>query len=129
MTERRSKETETTKVQKDDNIVQRIVYTVFGLVMAVLGFRLVFRLLGANPDNVFVRSIYSITQPIVGIFEGILPQSAVNGPETTAVFEPATVIAMLVVALIAWIVLRLITPRKGQRVEKTEYTEERKPME
>ena len=126
MTEQMTKETETYKSKQDSNIVQRIIYTIFGVISAVLAFRLIFKLLGANPENVFVRGIYAFTQPIVGIFEGIFSSATINGAETTAVFEPATLIAMVVIALIAWVVLKLITPRSGNRFEKTEYTKHNK---
>lgn len=129
MAEQISKETETYKTKQDSNIVQRVIYTIFGLITAVLAFRLIFRILGANPENGFVRSIYALTQPLVGIFEGILSQTAIGGSESAATFEPATVIAMVVVALIAWVVLQLITPRSGNRIEKTEYTKQNKSEE
>lgn len=126
MTEQMTKETETYKSKQDSNIVQRIIYTIFGVISAVLAFRLIFKLLGANPENVFVRGIYAFTQPIVGIFEGIFSSATINGAETTAVFEPATLIAMVVIALIAWVVLKLITPLGGNRLERTEYTKHNK---
>ena len=126
MTEQMTKETETYKSKQDNNIVQRIIYAIFGVISAVLVFRLIFKLLGANPENVFVRGIYASTQPLVGIFEGIFSSATVNGAETTAIFEPATLIAMVVVVLIAWVVLKLITPRSGNRFEKTEYTKHNK---
>ncbi len=116
MTEQMTKETETYKTKHNSNIAQRIIYTIYGLISAILAFRLIFKLLGANPENVFVRGIYTITQPVVGIFEGIFSSASINGAETTAVFEPATLIAMVVIALIVWAVLKLITPRSGNRV-------------
>ncbi len=124
--EQMTRETETQKIKQDSNLVQRIIYTIFGLISAVLAFRLIFKLLGANPESVFVRVVYAVTQPIVGIFEGIFSSGTINGTETTAVFEPATLIAMVVIALIAGIVLKLITPRSGNRSEKTEYTKHNK---
>jgi hypothetical protein len=58
----------------------------------------------------------------VGIFEGIFSRGTATGAETTAVFEPATLIVMVVIGLIAWGVLRLMTPHTGIRVERTETT-------
>jgi heme/copper-type cytochrome/quinol oxidase subunit 4 len=120
--EQMTKETETRKTKQDSNTAQRIIGTIFGVIQAALAFRLIFKLLGANPENGFVRGIYAITQLFVGIFEGIFSSAATNGAETTAVFEPATLIAMVVIALIAWAVLKLSTPRSGNRFERTEYT-------
>ena len=109
--------------RQESHSTQRIVGTIFGVVEVVLAFRLIFKLLGANPINVFVKGIYSVTDGFVGIFEGIFSRFATKGVETTAIFEPATLIAMVVVAIAAWVVLRLITPSTGSRFERTEYTE------
>src|SRR5665648_1103186 len=40
----------------------RIVYYILGLLEVLLGFRLVFKLLGANPGSGFVSFIYSISE-------------------------------------------------------------------
>ncbi len=127
MTEQVSKETETYKTKHNSSNARRIIYTIYGLISAVLAFRLIFRLLGANAENFFVRGIYALTQPLVGIFEGIFSQSAINGSESAATFEPATVIAMVVIALISWVVLQLMPPHGGKRLEKTEYMKQDKP--
>jgi len=126
MVEQMTKKTKIYKTKQDSNIVQRIIYTIFGVISAILAFRLIFKLLGANPENGFVRGIYAFTRPIVGIFEGIFSSATINGAEITAVFEPATLIAMVVIALITWFVLKLITPPRGNRFENTEYTNHNK---
>lgn len=89
--------------------MKRIIGLIFGVIDAILLLRLVLKLLGANPENVFVNGIYVITQPFVGIFEGIFAQIAIPGINATAVFEPATLIALLVVGLIAWVLQRIFT--------------------
>ena len=118
-----NKQTETQKSKPESNIAQRIVGTVFGIAEAILVFRLVFKLLGANPGNIFVRVLYAGTQFFVGIFEGIFARTPTGIAGKVAVFEPATLIAIVVVALVAWIFLKLLTPREGTRTQKTEYTE------
>jgi hypothetical protein len=122
MAEQMIKETETHKIRQNSNLVQRIIYTVSSVILAVLAFRFIFRLFGANPDNGFVRVIYALTKPFVAIFEGIFSTATIGSAETSVVFEPATLIAMVVIALISWIVLKLITPSRGNRFESTEYT-------
>ena len=124
MAEQVTKEVETFETKHDSNTLQRIVYIVFAVFSAILAMRLVFRLLGANSENAFVSGIYSFTQPIVGVFEGIFAPITMNGGETTAVFEPAIVIAMVVIALIFWVVLKLMAPSSSSRYEKVE----RKPQ-
>ncbi|MHC1720349.1 MAG: YggT family protein [Clostridiaceae bacterium] len=95
------------KTKQETYVAQRIIGTIFGIIEAILAFRLIFKLLGANPGNVFVNSIYNFTHPFVGIFEGIFPQLSIKG---AAGFEPETLIAMVVIALIAWAVMRLLHP-------------------
>jgi uncharacterized membrane protein len=118
-----NKQTETEKSNPKSNIAQRLAGAVVGIIEAVLAFRLVFKLLGANPANGFVHGVYAVTQFFVGAFAGIFSQTAMGAPNAIAVFEPATVIGMAVVALIGWFVLKVLTPRDGARSQKTEYTE------
>jgi len=115
-------QTETQDTKAESNTSKRIVGVIFAVVEVVLAFRLIFKGLGANPSNGFVRAIYGVTQFLVGIFEGIFSRGTASGAETTAIFEPATLIVMVVIALIAWGVLRLMTPHTGTRVERTETT-------
>lgn len=122
MTEQMTRETETHKIKQSSNVAQRIIYTISSVILVLLAFRFIFKLFGANPDNVFVRGIYAFTQLFVGIFEGIFSTATINGAETTAIFEPATLIAMVVIALIFSVVLKFITPSRGNRFESTEYT-------
>jgi len=72
---------------------------------------------------VFVNGIYGLTKPIAGIFEGIFAQGALPSINATAIFEPATLIALVVVALITWILqkifqscLRIIQSEKTMRM-------------
>jgi heme/copper-type cytochrome/quinol oxidase subunit 4 len=118
-----TKQTETRNTEPENHTAKRIVGVVFAVVEVILAFRLVFKGLGANPTNGFVRGIYGVTQPLVGIFEGIFSRGTTSGAETTAVLEPATLIVMVVIALIAWGVLKLMTPHTGAHVERTEYTQ------
>lgn len=121
--EQMTRQTEMRNTEPENHSAKRIVGVIFAIIEVILAFRLIFKGLGANPANVFVRGIYGITQFLVGIFEGIFSRVTTSGAETTAVFEPATLIAMVVIALIAWGVLKLMTPHTGTRVERTEYRE------
>ncbi len=114
---------ETRDTKQESLTARRIVGIIFGVIEIILAFRLIFKLLGANPENGFIKGLYAVTHVLVGIFEGIFSKATTSGIETTAVFEPATLITMVVVVLIAWLVLKLMTPRKDTRVEKTVYTE------
>jgi hypothetical protein len=121
-----SKQTETLKTRKESNVAQRIVSVIFGLIEIILVFRFIFKFLGANEDNGFVKAIYTITNFFVKIFEGIFANVTIG---SLGVFEPASLIAIIVVALVAWLVLALLAPRKTSRVEKTKAVEAPKPEE
>jgi flagellar biogenesis protein FliO len=116
-----TRQTETRNTQRDSTTGRRIMGVIFGLIEIILGLRLIFKLLGANPANGFVKAIYNITQFFVGLFEGIFAKISTS-TTAKAVFEPATLIAIIIVALVAWLVLKLMTPRKSNQVESTEYT-------
>ena len=91
--------------------VASVVYVLFGLLVALLAFRFLFLLLGANPDAGFVRFIYGLSEPFVAPFYNIFGQVTTDGLVTTAVFDPSTLVAMAVYALIAWILLTLVSRR------------------
>lgn len=97
---------------KDRNDVrhrpQRIVYYVLSVLEVLLAFRLVFKLLGANPASPFVAFIYSLTQIFLYPFTGIFPTAVTKGLEVQAILEPTTIIAMIVYAVIAWGIVKLI---------------------
>ena len=114
--DRRSEINET---KQESHTARNIVVVIFSIIEVILAFRLIFKLLGANPDNVFVNGIYSITQFIVDIFAGIFPKASDSG----MVFEPGTLIAIVIVALLAWIVTKLMTPRITTQEKKTEYVD------
>lgn len=117
-----NRQTETRDIRLEHNSGKRIVSVLFGIVEIILGLRLIFKLLGANADNGFIKVIYSITQLFVGIFEGIFSVITIN-EANNAVFEPATLIAIILVALIVLLVLKLMSPRISNRVERTQYTD------
>lgn len=98
---------------------KRIVYYILGVLEVLFAFRLVFKLLGANPESLFVSLIYSVSQAFLTPFTGIFPSAVTKGIETQSVLEPTTIIAMIVYAIIAWGIVKLIELRKPhQKTEK-----------
>lgn len=87
---------------------KKVVYYILGILEVLLAFRLVFKILGANPSSGFVSFIYSISQVFLVPFTAIFRSAATQGIETTAVLEPSTIIAMIVYALIAWGIVKSI---------------------
>lgn len=108
---------ETRQTITEGNIGRRIITVIFSLIEVMLGFRFFFKLIGANSDNGFVKGIYAFTQFFVGIFEGIFSVATTPGAETEAVFEPATLIAIIVVALIAWAIMKLMSSSSTSQVK------------
>lgn len=121
--EQTTRQTETRNTESGSQTLVRIVGVIIAIIEIILGFRLVFKLLGANPNSGFVSSIYSVTKPVVGIFAGIFSKVTAAGNEATAIFEPSTLIAMIVIALIGWLIIKLATRSSGNRMEKTETTQ------
>jgi len=116
---------ETRNTNTEGTMAKSIVVVLFSLIEVLLGFRFMFKLTGANPTNVFVKGLYDFTQFFVGIFQGIFSNSTTAGAETKAVFEPGTLIAIIVVALIAWGVMKLMSQRSSStssEINKTEVT-------
>ena len=95
-----------------------LVYFVFGLLEILLAFRFVFKLLGANPSTGFVDFIYSLSAVFVAPFAGIFNTSLAQGDVTTSIFEPATLVALIVYALLAWGIVALIRVLSGRQQEE-----------
>lgn len=81
-----------------------IINVVFGIILTLLALRFVLRLLGANPANGFASFVYDLSQPLVAPFFGLFRTQA---ELSTARFELATLIAILVYGLVAGILSRL----------------------
>ncbi len=97
--------------------MERLIYFIFGVLEMLLIFRLILKALGANPASAFVNLIYGITGIFILPFEGIFSRGETTGLETTAVFEPATLVAIVVYALIAWgavMLVRILAGKKPQ---------------
>ncbi|HZQ30090.1 MAG TPA: YggT family protein [Patescibacteria group bacterium] len=93
---------------------ERVIYFLFGAIDVLLVFRLIFKITGANPTSGFVNLIYSLTHIFISPFAGIFHQATTTGVETTAVLEPATLVAIVVYAISAWGIVRLVTILSGR---------------
>jgi hypothetical protein len=90
----------------------RVVWFVAGVLLVLLAFRFVFIMLGANPNNGFVDFIYDVSHPFAAPFFGIFGYTQTLG---TARVEWSTLVAMLVYALVAYGIARLLTIRRPVR--------------
>lgn len=81
-----------------------IIYLVFGIVDGLLFVRLLLKMLGTNPDAPFSSFIYGLTDFLLGPFRGMLP-ATVSG---RTIFEASVLIAILVYALLAWVLAKIV---------------------
>lgn len=95
----------------NENVIARIVWYVAGILLVLLAFRFVFVLLGANPANGFANFIYSLSHPFVAPFFGIFNYDFRYGVSR---FESYTLVAMVVYALIAYAITKLITINQAE---------------
>lgn len=113
-----TKNTKTQNTTVTNNTAKTVVEVIWGVIEALLAFRLAFKVLGANAGNFFVKTIYALTNFMVAAFEGIF--SGLNEKVGHAV---SAVIAMLVITLIALVIIKLIKPKTGVSVENAEHVE------
>jgi len=107
--------TETKRVATGTQTIEYLIYFFLGLLEVLLAFRLVLKLTGASLASAFVRIIYGLTGIFIMPFEGIFRRGFSEGIETTSVLEPSTVVAIIVYAVLAWGIVRLIRITSGER--------------
>lgn len=94
----------TLKRNQDGFVAAGIIYAIFSIIIVLLTVRLIFSLLGANPDNPLANFVYSTSAPLVAPFFGLFtrqPQLGIAG------FEFETLVAIVVYGLIAGVFARL----------------------
>jgi len=84
---------------------ERVVYYISGVLLALLAFRFVLSLLGANRANGFADFIYGATYPFVAPFFGLFGYKVEYGVSRV---EIETLVAMAVYALIAYGIAKMI---------------------
>lgn len=95
---------------RGSSILARLVNLAGIIIFALLAFRFLLSLLGANKSNAFASFIYDVSHPLVAPFFGLFnytPQFGVSR------FEFETLIAMLFYAIVIGIIMQLI--RIGRR--------------
>lgn len=96
--------------------INQIVWYILGIIETLLAFRVILKILGANPFSGFTSLIYSITDPLTVPFRGILPSPATGN----SVLEWATLIAAVVYVVVAWgivYLLELVNPVTPEEVD------------
>ena len=103
---------------KNNSKPKQVVFFILGILEAFFVFRLIFKLLGANPESTFVSLIYSVSGVIMAPFSGIFRVAVNEGIETKSVLEPATMIAIIVYALIAYGIVKLIQIYQTRKIKE-----------
>jgi hypothetical protein len=84
--------------------VMQLVYWIFGLIEGLILIRFVLKALGANPSAGFAEFIYGMSAPLVAPFVGLFGNPVSQG----SVLELHSIIALVVYALAAWLIARLV---------------------
>ena len=88
------------------NVVARVISLIGSVIVGLLGLRFLLILFGANPLNGFAHFIYSITRPFVQPFYGLFNY---DPSFSRAHFELASLVAMIVYALLTLLLVKLAT--------------------
>ena len=82
----------------------QVVWLVFGILEVLIALRIGLKLIGANPASPFAVLIYAFTGLFLFPFTGLVGTPAAGG----MVLEVSSFIAMVVYALIAWALAKII---------------------
>lgn len=93
------------RIYYSETAIARLVDIIVGLIEIALGLRLILKLIGANPAAGFVAWVYDITAPLLQPFAGMLPSPALEGG---LILEFSTLFAMLIYALLGWLIIELV---------------------
>ena len=91
-----------------------VVWFVVGAVEIFIAARFLGKLFGASAQSAFVNFIYQVSSPMVAPFTGIFGDTGTK----TNTFETASLVAIVVYAVIAWglvALIRIVTAPKGTK--------------
>ena len=94
--------------------IEQILYFALGALEVLLAFRFVLKLTGASPSSSFVQFIYNLSGVFILPFEGIFRRAVSQGIETASIIEPATLVALVVYAILVWGIIVLIRMLSGE---------------
>ena len=84
--------------------VTQLVWLLFGILEALIVLRLVLKLIAANPESPIVTLIYGFTYLFLFPFKGLVASPTSGG----MVLELSSMFALLIYALIAWVIERIV---------------------
>ena len=86
--------------------ISQVIWLSVGIVEVTAGLRVLLKLIGANPDNNFASFVYNFAGVFLSPFFSLIGSPSSDG----MVLEIASIIGMLVYALLGWVVVRAILP-------------------
>jgi len=89
----------------------RVIWYIAGLLLILLAFRFILALLGANLQNGFATFIFNTTLPFARPFFSLFSYKPTYG---VAQLEPSVLVAMVVYALVAWGITKLVNITRPQ---------------
>ena len=84
----------------------RLIWLLAGILIVLIGIRAGLKLIDANPASGFAAFVYGVTAPFLAPFMGLTASPATG---TGGYLEIPAVIAMFVYALVAWVIVELVT--------------------
>jgi hypothetical protein len=81
-----------------------LIWLFFGGIEGLISMRILLKLVAANPDNPFAAFIYAISDVFLWPFRGL----TVTPSAGNVVLELPAFVALLVYALIAWAIVKLV---------------------
>ncbi len=84
--------------------ITRFIYLVFAILESLFGLRLLFKIIGANPNNLFAHTLYRFTDLFLSPFAGLIS----NPASGKIILEVTTIVAMLIYLLAGWVLIQLV---------------------
>ena len=83
--------------------ISGLIWLLFGVIDGLIALRIVLKFIAANPTSEFARFLYSLTDVFLAPFAGLVGSPVIG----SGVIEIYSMIAIVVYALLAWLVVRL----------------------
>ena len=104
--------------------ITNLIWLMFGILEAIIGLRVLFKLIAANPQNPLASFIYGFSDYFLLPFKGLTIEPSAQG----IVLEISAIIAMFVYALIGWAIVKLVwllfyqpSSRSVRTIEKEDF--------
>ena len=105
---------------RKEAIITDAIWLIVSVVLILLALRFALLLLGANQSAGFTQFIYNVTAPFMAPFVAVFGKAQID----RSVFDWSTLLAMIVYALIGWLLVSLVaavTPRASYESVETEH--------